>query len=118
MIGNPYEEKSDIDKTFALLKELKSYKVQVHIFTPLIGTDVYNNAKKFGVEILDNEYDTARLESRALLNTRYLTAKEIETTYQKGLGLVLKRYREAQLLEKIAERNRASRKELAQGVAS
>lgn len=111
MIGNPFEDKSDIEKTFSLLKELRSYKVQVHIFTPLIGTEVFINAGKYGVKLIDEEYNTMRLESKALLNTRYLKAQEIEDAHHKGWGYILKRYREAALLEKVAKENRARRAE-------
>jgi radical SAM superfamily enzyme YgiQ (UPF0313 family) len=112
MIGNPYEDKSDIEKTFSLLKVLKSYKVQTHIFTPLIGTEVYNNAEKYQVELLTQEFDTAHLEAKALLNTQHLKAKEIESLYQRGVGYVLKRYREAQRVGKIVKQNKARRAEL------
>jgi radical SAM superfamily enzyme YgiQ (UPF0313 family) len=111
MVGNPYEEKSDVEATFTLIKELKSFKVQVHIFTPLIGTRVYNNAEKFGVEILSDENEKMNLESKARLNTRHLTAKEIERFYNKGVGLVLKRHREGMLLSKIVKQNRERRVE-------
>jgi radical SAM superfamily enzyme YgiQ (UPF0313 family) len=112
MIGNPYEDKSDIEKTFSLLKVLKSYKVQTHIFTPLIGTEVYNNAEKYQVELLTSEFNTAHMEAKALLNTRHLKAKEIESLYQRGVGYVLKRYREAQRVGKVVKQNKARRAEL------
>lgn len=112
MIGNPYEDEDDIEKTFALLKVLKSYKVQTHIFTPLIGTEIYHNADKYGVELLTDEYNTAHLETRALLNTRYLKAEEIEKLYQKGVGLVLKRYREAKRVGMMVKKIRSHREEV------
>lgn len=111
MIGNPFEDRSDVEKTFDLLKTLKSYRVQVHIFTPLIGTRLFNNREKYGVEIFPVENESMNLESRAILNTKYLKAKEIEELYLKGMGYVFKRYREGKFLEKIAEKNRARRAE-------
>lgn len=112
MIGNPFEDKSDIEETFALLKALKSYKVQAHLFTPFIGTEVFNNAQKYCVEITTKEYEMMQLETKASLNTKYLKANEIEDLYHKGVGLVLKRHREGNLLKKIAEKNRNRRLEV------
>lgn len=106
MIGNPFEDRSDIEKSFQLIRTLKSYKVQVHIFTPLIGTNLYTDKDAFGVEILTAKNETMNLESKALLNTHYLKATEIEELYNKGVGYVLRRHREGVSLEKIAERNR------------
>jgi radical SAM superfamily enzyme YgiQ (UPF0313 family) len=111
MIGNPFEDKSDVEATLTMLKQLKSFKVQTHLFTPLIGTRVYDNSEEYGVEILTNNDDSMNLEAKALLNTRYLTAKEIEEYYHKGVGLVFKRYREAELLRKIVNAYREKRKE-------
>ncbi len=110
MVGNPYEEESDVEDSFNLIHSLKSHKVQVHIFTPLIGTPVYHYPEKYGVELLSKDSEILSLESRAQLNTGHLKAKEIETLYNKGVGLVLKRYRESFLLEKIAAQNREKRK--------
>lgn len=109
MIGNPFEDREDIEKTFLLLKKLKSYRMQLHIFTPLIGTAVFNEAHKFGIEILTDEYESMNLEQKALINTRYLKAEEIEELYHRGTGLMLKRYREGKVLEKLARENRIRR---------
>ncbi|MCP5101911.1 MAG: radical SAM protein [bacterium] len=106
MVGNPFEDRSDVEETFALIGILKSYKVQVHIFTPLIGTPVYRDPQKYGVEILSTDSEKMTLEAKAQLNTCYLSSREIEELYNKGVGLVLRRHREAQILNKIASKNR------------
>jgi radical SAM superfamily enzyme YgiQ (UPF0313 family) len=109
MIGNPFEDRNDIEKTLSLLMALKSHHVQVHIFSPVIGTEVCKNAEKYGVEILTDQYELINPEGKAFLNTKYLKAKEIEDIYHKALGLILRKNREGKHLEKAAEINRNRR---------
>ena len=109
MIGNPFEDKSDIEKTLSLLKALKTYRVQVHIFAPLIGTEVFKNTEKYGIDILTDKFESINLEGKAFLNTRHLKQEEIENIYHKCIGIVLRRMREEPLVEKIIKVSRYRR---------
>lgn len=106
MIGNPYEDRSDIERSLSLLKELRTYKVQVHIFSPLIGTEIFKYPDKFGAEILTDQSELMNPEEKAFLNTKYMKAEEVEDLFQRGVGFAIRRHREKPLIDKLARTNR------------
>jgi len=87
MIGMPWEKKYNIKKTFELIREVESFH-QIHIFTPLPGTEVFQNPKKYGVKLeLKNEEEDYFIDSSVTHSTLYLSKEEIEDMYQEGVTI-------------------------------
>lgn len=59
MVGNPYEDREDLEKTFKLAKRLKATYTVFHITTPFPGTELYDLAIKEGWLQKENKFDDA-----------------------------------------------------------
>jgi len=57
MSGLPGETDETIDKNIEFMQELKPAKWTLSCFAPYPGCDIYNNPDKYGVEILNTNFD-------------------------------------------------------------
>lgn len=92
IIGHAEDTKETIEKTLKFAEYLqKEYGVNVvgSINTPFPGTEQYNEAKKYGIEILTDDWNNFRLNT-AIINTKNITANELRYYYNKVLELQMK----------------------------
>jgi radical SAM superfamily enzyme YgiQ (UPF0313 family) len=91
MIGIPYEAEDDIAMTFDLMERVNTPMVQLHVFTPLIGTPVYEDPGRFGVEYYAHDPELDCMDAAVFHRTRHLTQGRIAELYLEGKGIVAER---------------------------
>jgi len=94
MIGIPGETIEDVRQTFDLMRSLNTWYVQLHVFTPLPGTPVFENPKAYGVTIEDSEIPPGVFEARAIHRTEHLPGEMTNELYAEGIGIAELRARE------------------------
>lgn len=73
MIGIPDETMEDVKHTIDICKKYNKFKYRFWALTPIVGTELYEKSKEYGVTILNPEYNP----TYSNIETRYLTNKEI-----------------------------------------
>lgn len=73
MIGIPDETMEDVKYTIDMCKKYNKFKYRFWALTPIVGTELYEKSKEYGVKILSPEYNP----TYSNIETRYLTNKEI-----------------------------------------
>jgi anaerobic magnesium-protoporphyrin IX monomethyl ester cyclase len=117
IVGFPFEEPEDVEQTLSLLREVPSYKVQIHMLTPFIGTDIFEKSDELGVSLSSRDTESMSLESTPIISSRHLSSPQIHAYFQRGTGYAAKRYREARFLEERCKKAReASRARAAAAV--
>ena len=91
MIGIPYETRKDAEQTLDMLENLNTPLVQLHVFTPLIGTPVCRFPADYGVTIYDPDPDRDTIDSSVNHRTEHLSREEITELYLDGKGIVAER---------------------------
>lgn len=89
VLGIPSETKRDIQNTldFArILVDRYNYIVNFSLCTPLPGTDYYNHPSKYGIEIVEDNFDLYNL-STAVINTKYLDTFELNQYYLQSIAI-------------------------------
>jgi radical SAM superfamily enzyme YgiQ (UPF0313 family) len=66
MIGFPEETRDDIQKTLDLIKDIKASSVQLGVFTPYPGTELYETTKRLG--LISDDYDWSRISHQSSEN--------------------------------------------------
>lgn len=93
MLGAPVETRDDLDKSVALLKELKPYSHRFYLTTPLPGTALYEYARERSlVEIAEYEqYDNALnlRQKRMPMRLKQLTLNDIQRCYRQMRAVYL-----------------------------
>ena len=79
MIGLPEETLEDIKKTIDINRKCMPNNLQLSIFFPYPGTDLYYTCKKKG--LLKNQTDIQIERSRVSLNLEYLSKKQVRKQY-------------------------------------
>lgn len=91
IIGHPFDTDKTITNTikFALyLKDKYDANVIGSILTPYPGTDIYENANSYGIEILTSDFNRYTM-NESIINTKYLTANDLRTYYNNFLNYTL-----------------------------
>ena len=91
MVGHPEDTKATIRDTvdFALhLHDLGLTISPFTVLTPLPGTDVYHQAEKYGLTIIDDDWERYTF-SKVNIETKHLTAEEIQEIYFDALETIL-----------------------------
>ncbi|WP_181793952.1 B12-binding domain-containing radical SAM protein [Garciella nitratireducens] len=89
IIGHAEDTKETIEYTLEksrLLKEKYNANMQFSINIPYPGTDLYENAVEYGIEVLTDNYDFYSTDN-AIINTKYLTANDLRYYYNSVLGI-------------------------------
>jgi len=76
LIGFPWENKDDLEKTKNLMFKIDADFIELHIATPFYGTKLYQIAKEEGLideDVLGKDYFNA-----PTIGTKYLSIKEIQ----------------------------------------
>lgn len=112
MVGIPFETLEDARETLGLMRRINTYRVQLSVFTPLIGTPVYERAADYGIH-LDSaaaEHASVNIDVGTVVHsTDHLSREEIRELWLEGQGVVMARYREVadyEELQKAARRRR------------
>lgn len=84
ILGHPYENYEDIEKTIEFSKELDLYHANFNIMTPYPGTEIYELAKKGdGIKFAKPEYETEWSEYRrwgnSIIETESLSSSDLMT---------------------------------------
>ena len=101
IIGLPWENEDDIDKTFDLMRRVDTPRVLLNIFTPLPGTPVFNNPDEFGIHFIE-KIDPEKLvvgHGYVNYNTRYLSTDLIKQRWMEGQGIVMQKARDLGIQE-------------------
>ncbi|MBC8228891.1 B12-binding domain-containing radical SAM protein [bacterium] len=98
MLGMPWETIEDVKATFNLMQRLKTSNILLQVFTPLVGTEVFDYADRYDVKI---ERDVSEEElfpfgSLVSHSTKYLSSDEIKRLWIEGQDIVLARYSESE----------------------
>jgi len=83
LIGFPWEDKEDLEKTRDLMFKIDADFIELHIATPFYGTGLYQIAKDEGLideDVLGKDYFNA-----PTIGTKYLSIKEIQDFRNKTL---------------------------------
>ncbi|MEW6456244.1 MAG: hypothetical protein AB1410_05985 [Acidobacteriota bacterium] len=87
MIGIPFEDINDVKETFSVMKKINTYFVQIHICSPLIGTDLCKKPAFYEVTIDYNKLESCSIDNEPIMETKYFTRNEIFDLYLEGLGI-------------------------------
>ena len=89
VIGLPGENADTVKQTIALMKELKNFGVNVgcNIFTPIIGSRIFEEPEKFGIEIIEEDWDKYSF-GNPVIQTRSLNSNQIYELYLQVIGEV------------------------------
>ena len=98
MVGLPYEEKEDLEQTFALMEEIPGL-TGISILTPFPGTPIFNEPDKYQLTIIPHSPEENDINKYAWLNTGYLTGEEILAAYQTGLNICFRKVMQAAFTE-------------------
>jgi anaerobic magnesium-protoporphyrin IX monomethyl ester cyclase len=92
MIGMPWERKINILNTYSLIEEIEGAIPQIHIFSLLPGTEIYENIKRYNILPIykENNYNYY-IDYKINHRTKYLSKDEIEELYYDGLLLIRKK---------------------------
>ncbi len=110
MVGIPYETMEDALETLDLMRHINTYRVQLSVFTPLLGTPVFQNPQEYGLALLPDAFETDRVNidvGTVVHSTNNLSSSEIRELWMEGQGIVMQRYREKAEYEEDAARIRA-----------
>jgi anaerobic magnesium-protoporphyrin IX monomethyl ester cyclase len=91
MVAHPEDTKETIKDTVNFAKKLiglGATSCPMSIFTPYPGTDIFNNPEKYGIKILSMDWEKYTF-SRAHIETKNLTQREIHELYVEGLIQIL-----------------------------
>jgi len=91
MIGIPYEDVEDIAETFELIKKMYTYNVSIHVFTPRVGTETYENPEKFNMKLYESDSVKFNDDTKSIISTEHLSNDQINNLYVKALGLIYKK---------------------------
>lgn len=89
IIGFPGETVESINDTMEFIKKSELDKVSVYQFSPLPGTDVYNNPEKYGVKIIAKDWSDYYMvtgkdgHGGKSIETKWLSADELEIQMKK-----------------------------------
>jgi len=91
MLGIPYENDEDVQRTFDLMQHVNTPMVQIHVFTPLPGTPVYENPERFNVKLyLDGDTPDCILQA-VFHETAHLSRERIAELWLEGHGIAAER---------------------------
>ena len=93
MIGLPHETHDTARDTVTFAKYLKEEnlvdKISVSILVPYPGSDIFNNPKKYGINILTKNWSKYNEQGFPVIETESLSAKDIHE-YYKELAMIAK----------------------------
>jgi radical SAM superfamily enzyme YgiQ (UPF0313 family) len=107
MIGQPYDTHETILDTIKFASELQSYgaKVLFSVTTPYPGTYLYNQADKFGIEIVERDFDYYNTFT-PVYNTKNFTVSDVQTYYYDALISLSKTMKDEKRIEEIKKWNK------------
>ncbi len=85
MIGFPNETIKDINATIKFMYKLDCDFVELHIATPFIGTELYEQSKAFGLISNEKEIFGHSYFSSPAIGTKYISAKKLKEIRKKAL---------------------------------
>ena len=109
MVGVPGETEADAEHTLEMLERLNTPRLQLHVFTPLIGTPVYENAEQYGVECAPGGMSRETIDGEVHHRTRELSRDQIRRLYLEGQGIIAERAPETQRYAQFLQQIRQTR---------
>jgi len=94
IIGSPWEELSDVQRTFDLARRLPTPHVAFHMFTPYVGTQAFETPGRYGLTILRGDPESFDKNSEPVIRTRHLSNAQIMDLYCQSFGLSMKKARQ------------------------
>jgi radical SAM superfamily enzyme YgiQ (UPF0313 family) len=88
MIGIPFENINDVKETFFVIKNINTYLVQIHICSPLIGTNLCKKPGSYKVKIDYTKLESCSIDNEPIMDTKHLNKDEIYELYLQGLGII------------------------------
>jgi len=110
MVGLPFEKEEDLNLTYRLIERLEGVENGVHILTPLPGTPIFYDAKKYGLKISGHETEELDINSCSVAATEHFSREFINEAYRKAIGYSIKALRKTGTVNRIknATRNELS----------
>lgn len=91
MVGIPFETEEDVQMTFDLIERLNTPMIQLHVFTPLVGTPVYEEPEKFGIEHFAHNLEFDCMDASVFHRTAHLSQERIHDLFLEGKGICAER---------------------------
>lgn len=90
LVGHPFDTKESVNDTFEFAKKLIDLDAFVlfSIVTPYPGSEIRARKEKYGIKIHDTSYNNYFV-SNAIIDTEFLTAKEIRNLYYDGMRNII-----------------------------
>lgn len=91
IIGHPFDTHETVEDTLDYVFKLReefNISPYASILVPYPGTDIYQNASKYGLQILSDNFDNYRID-RAIIKTSHLTDNDLRYYYQKFLNKLI-----------------------------
>ncbi len=91
IMGHPFDTHETVQQTIRFaLKLREKYKANVFgsILTPYPGTQIYDDAEKYGISILTPNLDKFTMDN-PIINTKYLTTYDLREYYQRFIDVLL-----------------------------
>ncbi len=112
MVGIPFETYEDACRTLELMQRINTYRVQLSVFTPFVGTPVYQDPDKYGIHLNAKAHHHVKINidvGTIVHSTPYLSEEEIQELWFDGQGIIMKRYQERDRYETKREKIRKDR---------
>ena len=97
MVGIPHETREDALQTLELMRRINTYRIQLSVFTPLVGTPVFVDPEAYGIRLDPAARDPRRMNidvGTVVHTTEHLDRDEIRELWLEGQGIIMNRYRE------------------------
>lgn len=107
IIGLPFEDRRDLDQTYALIQKLEGVESGVHMQTPFPGTPIAADPEAYGLEILPHTVEDLELNTGCFVNTGFLTAAEIEEAFRNAVGYSMAANRRTRAIHRIRREKQA-----------
>lgn len=102
MVGIPGETEHDVQLTLQALEEVNTPYVQLSVFTPLIGTPVYQSPEKYGIVIDDIDPELISIDDGCIYHsTPDLSKDDILDYWMEGKGIISERFRDVKDYEML-----------------
>lgn len=113
LIGHPFDTYATMLETFELGKRLcdMGAVILLSVTCPYPGTIIQNNPKGYHVEIINYDYSNYSFSS-PVMNTKYLTAKEIKKYHYNYSMALSDYYKKRRMLKQVSETSRVIEQQL------
>ncbi len=102
IVGLPFEERADFEKTCGLIQKLEGVESGTHILTPFPGTPIAMNPEKYGLDISAHDVADLDINTKSYIHNGHLTQQETEEAFRDAMGHGFRSLRKTRTLREIS----------------